>query len=254
MPIVRRKLRLGVNIDHVATIRNARGIKHPDPVRAARLAAQAGADGITAHLREDRRHISDDDIARLTREIDLPLNLEMAATDEMLAIALRHRPHAACLVPEKRAELTTEGGLNVVGGGNQLARFVHELGEAKIRVSLFIDPEPAQLDASKALGAPVVELHTGAYCEAEGDARERELERLLRAAAHAEVIGLECHAGHGLSYETVGPVAAIPTIVELNIGHFLIGEAIFSGLDSAIKRMRVAMDQARGAALGERSA
>jgi len=254
MPIVRRKLRLGVNIDHVATIRNARGIKHPDPVRAARLAAQAGADGITAHLREDRRHISDDDIARLTREIDLPLNLEMAATDEMLAIALRHRPHAACIVPEKRAELTTEGGLNVVGGGNHIARFVRELGEAKIRVSLFIDPEPAQLDAAKALGAPVVELHTGAYCEAEGEARAGELERLVRAAAHAETIGLECHAGHGLSYETVGPVAAILTIVELNIGHFLVGEAIFGGLDSAIKRMRVAMDQARAAALGERSA
>jgi len=254
MPAIRRKLRLGVNIDHVATIRNARGIKHPDPVRAARLAAQAGADGITAHLREDRRHISDDDIARLTREIDLPLNLEMAATDEMLAIALRHRPHAACIVPEKRAELTTEGGLNVIGGGNHLARFVRELGQAKIRVSLFIDPEPAQLDAAKALGAPVVELHTGAYCEAEGEAHTRELERLVRAAAHAEAIGLECHAGHGLSYETVAPVAAILTIVELNIGHFLIGEAIFSGLDSAIKRMRVAMDQARGAALGERSA
>ena len=254
MPIVRHKLRLGVNIDHVATIRNARGIRHPDPVRAARLAAQAGADGITAHLREDRRHISDDDIERLTREIDLPLNLEMAATDEMLAIALRHRPHAACIVPEKRAELTTEGGLNVVAGGNHLARFVRELGQSKIRVSLFIDPDPAQLAAAKALGAPVVELHTGAYCEAEGPARERELERIGRAAAHAEAIGLECHAGHGLSYETVGPVAAIPTIAELNIGHFLIGEAIFSGLDSAIKRMRVAMDQARGAALGERSA
>jgi len=254
MAKVRRKLRLGVNIDHVATIRNARGIKHPDPVRAAKLAAQAGADGITAHLREDRRHISDDDIARLTHEIALPLNLEMAAIDEMLGIALRHRPHAACIVPEKRAELTTEGGLNVVGGGNHLARFVRDLTQAKIRVSLFIDPDPEQLDAAKKLGAPVVELHTGAYCEAEGEARRGELERLVRAAAHAEAIGLECHAGHGLSYETVGPVAAIPTIVELNIGHFLIGEAIFSGLDSAIKRMRAAMDQARASALGERSA
>jgi pyridoxine 5-phosphate synthase len=254
MAVVRRKLRLGVNIDHVATIRNARGIRHPDPVRAARLAAQAGADGITAHLREDRRHISDEDIARLTREIDLPLNLEMAATDEMLAIALRHRPHAACIVPEKRAELTTEGGLNVVGGGNHLARFVRDLGQAKIRVSLFIDPDAEQLDAARALGAPVVELHTGAYCEAEGEARERELQRLVRAAAHAESLGLECHAGHGLSYDTVGPVAAISTIVELNIGHFLVGEAIFSGLDSAIKRMRVAMDQARTTALGEQSA
>jgi len=250
----RRYLRLGINIDHVATIRNARGIKHPDPVRAARLAAQAGADGITAHLREDRRHISDDDIRRLTDEIDLPLNLEMAATDEMLKIALNHRPHAACIVPEKRAELTTEGGLDAVGGHNHLARYVRELVGAKIRVSLFIDPEPAQLDAARALGAPVVELHTGAYCEAEGEARERELHRLIKAAAHAEAIGLECHAGHGLSYDTVGPVAAIPTLVELNIGHFLVGEAIFSGLDSAIKRMRAAMDKARADALGEKSA
>jgi pyridoxine 5-phosphate synthase len=250
----RRYLRLGINIDHVATIRNARGIKHPDPVRAARLAAQAGADGITAHLREDRRHISDDDIRRLADEIDLPLNLEMAATEEMLKIALNHRPHAACIVPEKRAELTTEGGLDAVGGANHLAYFVRELVGAKIRVSLFIDPEPAQLDAARALGAPVVELHTGAYCEAEGEARQRELSRLIKAAAHAEAIGLECHAGHGLSYDTVGPVAAIPTLVELNIGHFLVGEAIFSGLDSAIKRMRAAMDKARADALGEKSA
>jgi pyridoxine 5-phosphate synthase len=253
MSATRRHLRLGVNIDHVATIRNARGIKHPDPVRAAKLAAQAGADGITAHLREDRRHISDDDIDRLSAEIDLPLNLEMAATDEMLKIALRHKPHAACIVPEKRAELTTEGGLDAAGGHNHLARFVRELVGAEIRVSLFIDPEPKQLDAARALGAPVVELHTGAYCEAEGGARERELERIVKAAAHAEALGLECHAGHGLSYETVGPVAAIPTIVELNIGHFLIGEAIFSGLDSAIKRMRAAMDKARADAQGARS-
>lgn len=254
MNVPRRHLRLGVNIDHVATIRNARGIKHPDPVRAARLAAQAGADGITAHLREDRRHISDDDIRRLTVEIDLPLNLEMAATDEMLQIALRHKPHAACIVPEKRAELTTEGGLDAVGGHNHLARFVRDLVGAKIRVSLFIDPDPKQLDAARALGAPVVELHTGAYCEAEGEARERELRRIVKAAAHAEALGLECHAGHGLSYETVGAVAAIPTIVELNIGHFLIGEAIFSGLDSAIKRMRAAMDKARADAQGAKSA
>ena len=254
MSATRRHLRLGVNIDHVATIRNARGIKHPDPVRAARLAAQAGADGITAHLREDRRHISDDDIDRLSAEIDLPLNLEMAATDEMLKIALRHKPHAACIVPEKRAELTTEGGLDAAGGHNHLARFVRELGGAKIRVSLFIDPDPKQLDAARALGAPVVELHTGAYCEAEGEARQRELDRIVKAAAHAEALGLECHAGHGLSYETVGPVAAIPTIVELNIGHFLIGEAIFSGLDSAIKRMRAAMDKARADAQGAKSA
>ena len=254
MSATRRHLRLGVNIDHVATIRNARGIKHPDPVRAARLAAQAGADGITAHLREDRRHISDDDIDRLSAEIDLPLNLEMAATDEMLKIALRHKPHAACIVPEKRAELTTEGGLDAAGGHNHLARFVRELGGAKIRVSLFIDPDPKQLDAARALGAPVVELHTGAYCEAEGEARQRELGRIVKAAAQAEALGLECHAGHGLSYETVGPVAAIPTIVELNIGHFLIGEAIFSGLDSAIKRMRAAMDKARADAQGAKSA
>src|SRR6266567_1321306 len=254
MTATRRHLRLGVNIDHVATIRNARGIKHPDPVRAARLAAQAGADGLTARLRADRRPISDDDISRLSSEIDLPLNLEMAATDEMLKIALRHKPHAACIVPEKRAELTTEGGLDAVGGHNHLARFVRELVGAKIRVSLFIDPDPAQLDAARALGAPVVELHTGSYCEAEGEAHERELQRLVKAAAHAEALGLECHAGHGLSYETVAPVAAIPTIVELNIGHFLIGEAIFSGLDSAIKRMRAAMDKARADAQGARSA
>jgi pyridoxine 5-phosphate synthase len=254
MTATRRHLRLGVNIDHVATIRNARGIKHPDPVRAAKLAAQAGADGITAHLREDRRHISDDDIRRLSAEIDLPLNLEMAATDEMLKIALRHKPHAACIVPEKRAELTTEGGLDAAGGHNHLARYVRELVGAKIRVSLFIDPDPSQLDAARALGAPVVELHTGAYCEAEGEARGRELERIVKAAAHAEALGLECHAGHGLSYETVGAVAAISTIVELNIGHFLIGEAIFSGLDSAIKRMRAAMDKARADAQGAKSA
>jgi pyridoxine 5-phosphate synthase len=254
MTATRRHLRLGVNIDHVATIRNARGIKHPDPVRAAKLAAQAGADGITAHLREDRRHISDDDIRRLSTEIDLPLNLEMAATDEMLKIALRHKPHAACIVPEKRAELTTEGGLDAAGGHNHLARYVRELVGAKIRVSLFIDPEPKQLAAARALGAPVVELHTGAYCEAEGEARERELERIVKAAAYAEALGLECHAGHGLSYETVGAVAAIPTIVELNIGHFLVGEAIFSGLDSAIKRMRAAMDKARADAQGAKSA
>jgi pyridoxine 5-phosphate synthase len=245
-----RHLRLGINIDHVATIRNARGGRHPDPVRAARLAAQAGADGITAHLREDRRHISDDDIARLSDEIDLPLNFEMAATKEMLAIALKHRPHAACLVPEKREERTTEGGLDVVRGHNHLRPFVRELGEAGIRVSLFIEADPAALDAAVTLGAPVVELHTGAYCDAwaeepGGVTSRRELDRLLRAAAHAAQVGLECHAGHGLSYETVSPVAAIPTVVELNIGHFLVGEAIFGGLDSAIRRMRALMDQAR---------
>ena len=242
-----RTLRLGVNIDHVATVRNARGGAHPDPVRAALLAAQAGADGITAHLREDRRHIRDADIDRLMGEIALPLNLEMAATEDMLSIVLRHRPHAACLVPEKRTEVTTEGGLDVVGNYVHLTRYVDELGAAGVRVSLFVDPEPAQLDAARALGAPVVELHTGAYCEAApGGAEQREeLARLVRAAAHAEAIGLECHAGHGLSYGDVGPVAAIPTIVELNIGHFLIGEAIFVGLGNAIGRMRSLMDAAR---------
>ena len=240
-----RPLRLGVNIDHVATIRNARGGRHPDPVRAARLAVAAGADGITAHLREDRRHISDGDIERLVRAIDRPLNLEMAATAEMLAIALRHKPHAACLVPEKRSEVTTEGGLDVVAGRDQLAPVVRRLGDAGIRVSLFVDPEAAQLDMARALGAPVVELHTGAYCEAEGAGRERELARLAAAAAHAEKIGLECHAGHGLGYDTVAPVAAIATIVELNIGHFLVGEAIFVGLAGAIERMRALMDAAR---------
>jgi pyridoxine 5-phosphate synthase len=245
------KLRLGVNIDHVATIRNARGGPHPDPVRAARVAQQAGADGITAHLREDRRHISDRDIERLSREIDLPLNLEMAATREMAEIALRHRPHAVCLVPERREERTTEGGLNVVPA---LEPFVRRLVDAGIRVSLFIEPERGALDAAKAVGAPVVELHTGAYCDADGFVRVRELDRLASAAAHADGIGLECHAGHGLTFDTVGPVAAIPTIVELNIGHFLVGEAIFGGLDSAIRRMRALMDKARAAARGERSA
>jgi pyridoxine 5-phosphate synthase len=251
----KRALRLGVNIDHVATIRNARGGHHPDPVRAARLAASAGADGITAHLREDRRHISDNDIARLTREIDLPLNLEMAATRDMLAIAVKHRPHAACIVPEKRNEVTTEGGLDAAGKLAQLQPFVSALGGAGIRVALFIDPETRQLEAAKRLGSPVVELHTGAYCDAPpGAARTKELQRLAEAAALAEALGLECHAGHGLGFDMVGAVAAIPTIVELNIGHFLIGEAIFGGLDGAVKRMRALMHEARFAAAGERSA
>lgn len=241
-----RILRLGVNIDHVATIRNARGGRHPDPVRAAKMAASAGADGITAHLREDRRHISDSDIDRLMAEIDLPLNLEMAATEEMLAIALRHKPHAACIVPERREERTTEGGLDAAGQFSHLAPMVRQLSTAGIRVSLFIEPSPVQLDAAKALGAPVVELHTGRYCETSGAERAAELDRIRTAAAHAEAIGLECHAGHGLSFDSVGPVAAIPTIVELNIGHFLIGEAIFGGLDGAIRRMRILMDEARG--------
>jgi pyridoxine 5-phosphate synthase len=244
-----KRLRLGVNIDHVATIRNARGGRHPDPVRAAKLAASAGADGITAHLREDRRHISDHDIDRLSREIDLPLNLEMAATDEMLEIALRHRPHAACIVPEKREERTTEGGIDAAGQHNRLAPFVRALNAKRIRVSLFIEPDIRQLDAAKSLGAPVVELHTGAYCEAaaESDAQLREdlLQAIGTAARYATELGLEVHAGHGLGFETVGPVAAITEIQELNIGHFLIGEAIYSGLDAAIRRTRALMDKAR---------
>ncbi len=240
-----QKLRLGVNIDHVATIRNARGVDYPDPVRAARLAAQAGADGITAHLREDRRHISDDDIQRLTDEIDLPLNLEMAATEEMLEIALRHRPHACCLVPEKREELTTEGGLDVAAGHNHLKPYVTALSEAGIRVSMFIDPDAEQLAAASAIGAPVVELHTGTYCEAAAAACGSELDRISAAAARAAALGLECHAGHGLTFDTVAPVAAIPTIVELNIGHFLIGEAIFDGLDAVVRKMRAVMNHAR---------
>ena len=243
------KLRLGVNIDHVATIRNARGGAQPDPVRAATLAAHAGADGITAHLREDRRHISDEDINRLAREIELPLNLELAATGEMLAIALRHLPHAACIVPEKREERTTEGGIDAAGQHNRLSRFGRQLGEARIRVSLFVEPDTTQLDAAKSLGAPVVELHTGAYCEAaahgDGKARDRLLEKLREAAAYGAKLGLEVHAGHGLGYDTVKPVAAIPEIRELNIGHFLIGEAIFIGLEASIRRMRALMDEAR---------
>jgi pyridoxine 5-phosphate synthase len=243
------KLRLGVNIDHVATIRNARGGAQPDPVRAATLAAHAGADGITAHLREDRRHISDEDIDRLAREIELPLNLEMAATGEMLAIALRHLPHAACIVPEKREERTTAGGIDAAGQHNRLSPFVRQLGEARIRVSLFVEPDTTQLDAAKSLGAPVVELHTGAYCEAaahgDGKARDRLLEKLREAAAYGAKLGLEVHAGHGLGYDTVKPVAAIPEIRELNIGHFLIGEAIFIGLEASIHRMRALMDEAR---------
>jgi pyridoxine 5-phosphate synthase len=242
-------LRLGINIDHVATIRNARGGRHPDPLRAAHLAVEAGADGITAHLREDRRHISDTDIARLKSELTLPLNLEMATTDEMLRIALRHVPHACCLVPEKREEKTTEGGLDVVRGENHLRRYVDELKSAGMRVSLFIEPDPKAIEVSARLGAQVVELHTGAYCEraleddAEGFARE--LSRLQHAAAVAAAAGLEVHAGHGLTFNTVAAVARIPQIVELNIGHFLVGEAIFTGLGSAIGRMRVLMDEAR---------
>ena len=252
------RLRLGVNIDHVATIRNARGGRDPDPVRAAKLAATAGADGITAHLREDRRHISDEDISRLSREIDLPLNLEMAATDEMLAIALKHLPHAACIVPEKREERTTEGGIDAAGQHNRLAPMMRLLGQANIRVSLFIEADQRQLDAAKNLGAPVVELHTGAYCHAAAEGHVKKRERLLgeirEGARYGASLGLEIHAGHGLSYDTVGPVAAIPEIRELNIGHFLVGEAIFCGLDASIRRMRALMDEARARTDGRNTA
>ncbi|MGN6279806.1 MAG: pyridoxine 5'-phosphate synthase [Sphingomonas sp.] len=238
-------LRLGVNIDHVATVRNARGSGYPDPVRAALLAAEAGADGITAHLREDRRHITDDDIARLSAGLPIPLNLEMAATDEMLAIALRHTPHAACIVPEKREELTTEGGLDAAGQHNRLAPMVAELGAARVRVSLFIEPASAQIEAAIRLGAPVVELHTGKYAELSGAAQAEELRRLSDAAALAAKNGIEVHAGHGLTYDNVAPIAAIPQVRELNIGHFLIGEAIFVGLAESVRRMRPARDAAR---------
>ena len=244
-----RHLRLGVNIDHVATIRNARGGRHPDPLRAAHLAIEAGADGITAHLREDRRHISDADIARLKGELTRPLNFEMAATKEMLGIALRHVPHACCLVPEKREERTTEGGLDVVGGHNHLSSYVQTLRDAGIRVSLFIEPDPAAIEAAARLGADIVELHTGLYCEKalENDAASVavQLKRLETGARLAAAAGLEVHAGHGLTFNTVGAVARIPQVVELNIGHFLIGEAIFGGLHSAIIHMRELMDQAR---------
>jgi len=242
---VSNTLRLGVNIDHVATVRNARGSGYPDPVRAALLAAQAGADGITAHLREDRRHITDADIARLSAELPVPLNLEMAATEEMLGIALRHRPRAACIVPEKREERTTEGGLDARGQHNLLAPMVSELRNANIRVSLFIEPDPAQVEAALRLGAPVVELHTGRYCELEGEAQVAELRRIADAAALATKNGIEVHAGHGLTFDNVVPIAAIPQVRELNIGHFLIGEAIFDGLGPVVRRMRELMDAAR---------
>jgi len=242
-------LRLGVNIDHVATIRNARGGRHPDPLRAAHIAIEAGADGITAHLREDRRHISDDDIARLKDELTRPLNLEMAATDEMLAIALRHLPNACCLVPERREERTTEGGLDVVGGGARLERVVASLKDAGVRVSLFVEPDAAAVEASHRVGADIVELHTGAYCERaledNGAGVAAELARIAEAARLAAAAGLEVHAGHGLTFNTVAAVARLPEIVELNIGHFLIGEAIFGGLGRAVERMRTLMDAAR---------
>jgi pyridoxine 5-phosphate synthase len=242
---VSNRLRLGVNIDHVATIRNARGGDHPDPVRAAHIAATAGADGITAHLREDRRHITDADIDRLMAEIDLPLNLEMAATEEMLAIALAHKPHAACIVPEKREERTTEGGLDAAGQLEQLRPFVDRLTAAGVRVSLFIEPAEAQVAAAVRLGAPVVEFHTGRYAHLDGEARAIELKRIADCAALAVKNGIEPHAGHGLTFDNVVPVAAIPQLAELNIGHFLIGEAIFTGLDASVRRMRALMDDAR---------
>lgn len=243
-----RTLRLGVNIDHVATLRNARGGWHPDPVRAAHLAIEGGADGITAHLREDRRHISDQDITRLKNEITRPLNLEMAATDEMLEIALRHVPNACCLVPERREERTTEGGLDVVGNLKSLKPYVAKLQDAGIRVSLFIEPEIKTIEASAQAGADIVELHTGRYCHLALDhdamGMAREVERHAKAAQAAYRAGLEVHAGHGLTYNTVAPIAKLPEVVELNIGHFLIGEAIFGGLSQAVRRMRVLMDEA----------
>ena len=252
MKTLREKLRLGVNIDHVATVRNARGGARPDPVRAALLAIEAGADGITAHLREDRRHIRDEDMKRLKASIAKPLNFEMAATEQMLDIALSIAPHASCLVPEKRTERTTEGGLDVIGGFAHLKPFVDELSRAGVRVSLFIEPEAEALEAAVALGAPVVELHTGAWCHAveNGEAGRGEMEfaRLRAAAQKAGELGLECHAGHGLDFDTARVIAALPEIVELNIGHFLVGEAIFVGLAESVRLMRKAMDEGRAAA------
>ncbi|MGR3545492.1 MAG: pyridoxine 5'-phosphate synthase [Roseovarius sp.] len=245
-----KKLRLGVNIDHVATVRNARGGAYPDPLRAARLAQEAGADGITAHLREDRRHISDADIDGLMEVLTVPLNFEMAATEEMQRIALRHKPHAVCIVPEKREERTTEGGLEVAREENRLAHFIAPLREAGCRVSIFIAADKRQIEAAHRIGAEVIELHTGAYCDAHAEghveARDRELAALREMSAYAHSLGLEVHAGHGLNYETVQPVAAFPEVMELNIGHFLIGESIFRGLGPAIAEMRRLMDEARG--------
>jgi pyridoxine 5-phosphate synthase len=238
-------LRLGVNIDHVATIRNARGGEHPDPVKAALSAVKAGADGITAHLREDRRHIRDEDIATLMAALTVPLNLEMAATPEMLGIALKHRPHAACIVPEKREERTTEGGLDAAGQIDALRPIVRALSDAGIRVSLFIEADPAQIEAAIRLGAPVVEFHTGRYAHVSGAQRADELRRIADAVALAAKNGIEPHAGHGLTFDNVGPIAAIPQIAELNIGHFLIGEAIFGGLEGSIREMRRQMDLVR---------
>lgn len=252
------KLRLGVNIDHVATVRNARGGAYPDPLRAAKLAEEAGADGITAHLREDRRHISDADIDGLMEALRVPLNFEMAATAEMQAIALRHKPHAVCIVPEKREERTTEGGLEVAREENRLAHFIAPLRDAGCRVSIFIAADRPQIEAAHRIGAQVIELHTGAYCDAHAEGRfaerDAELEKLRDMAAFGHSLGLEVHAGHGLTYDTTPPVAAFPEVMELNIGHFLVGEAIFSGLDSSIRRMREIMDRARREAFGEGAA
>ena len=249
-----RPIRLGVNVDHVATVRNARGGRHPDPVRAAKAALAAGASGITAHLREDRRHITDDDVRRLKAEISAPLNLEMAATAEMLAIALKTRPHASCVVPEKRTERTTEGGLEVARAKDQLAPVVAKLREAGIRVSLFIEPDPRQIEAAAGIKTAVVELHTGAWCEAHmtGDAAgaKVEFERIRSAARQAASLGLEVHAGHGLDFTTAEEIAAVPEIVELNIGHFLVGEALFAGFEPTIRVMRAAMDRGRARARG----
>jgi pyridoxine 5-phosphate synthase len=239
-------LRLGVNIDHVATVRNARGAGYPDPVRAALIAEEAGADGITAHLREDRRHITDDDIERLVAALTVPLNLEMAATEEMVGIALRHRPHAVCIVPERRQEITTEGGLDAAGQHNHLAPIIARLSDAGIRVSLFIEPDARQIEAALRLGAPVTEFHTGRYCEVGESEVAEQLRRVAEAAALAAKNGIEPHAGHGLTYDNVTPIAAIPQLAELNIGHFLVGEAIFTGLGEAVRQMRALMDEAQG--------
>ena len=245
----KNKLRLGVNIDHVATVRNARGGNVPDPLRAAKIAEAAGADGITAHLREDRRHITDSDIVKLIDSLNVPLNFEMAATTEMQEIALKFKPHAVCLVPEKREERTTEGGLEVSREENKLAHFIAPLKEAGCKVSIFIAADPAQIESAARIGASVIELHTGAYCDANAEGRkadeEKELKSLKEMAKYAKLLGLEVHAGHGLTYNTVTPIAALPEVMELNIGHFLIGEAIFLGLHAAIKDMRSLMNNAR---------
>lgn len=239
------KLRLGLNIDHVATLRNARGEGNPDPIRAAQIAMECGVDGITAHLREDRRHIRDEDVYELKKSINLPLNLEMAATEEMLNIALDVKPNACCIVPENRNELTTEGGLNILGNIDNLGSLTKKLKDAGIRVSLFVDPDEQQLEAAAKIEADIVEIHTGSYCNAEGNAQESELKRIIEAAAITQSLGLECHAGHGLNFDTVAKVAEIPNMVELNIGHFMIGESVFIGLPECIKKMRQIMDNAR---------